>query len=434
MSERAPAILLIHVHATDNAGDAALLDMALIALREALPEGRVTIAMNAPDMRYDRREEGIEVAPSFIAVTQPGGRASTLRRVVALLAGGGQALAAAWLWRLFRRMPPLPNRGLRRLLAQYAAADLVVSCPGNIFASTGKAGLPVLLSALTVAIGLALGKPLYVLPQSVGPLTKGWQRRLVGALYRRARVVMVREPVSLRFASSLGIPADRLHLVPDLAYAYPAAATRGVDPALLARVSALPRPIVGVTAINRLLSAVEGPVWDAYERGLAEGLAAFAVKRGGSVVFFPQVTGPAEREDDRIAARRIAAAMSDADSRFAVLALEEKLSPAELKALYAGVDLFVGTRMHSVIFATSAGVPTLCIEYLSKTRGLAEMMGLEGWVLDLREVTGDRLRERLDALWGARNDVRADLLRQLPEMADAARRAGALIRSDIRGR
>lgn len=433
MPERAPAILLINVHATDNAGDAALLDMALVALREALSDSRITVAMNAPDPRYDRPEEGVAVARSFIAVTQPAGSASTLRRVLALLWGGGQALIAALFWRLFRRLPPLLHRDLRGLLAHYAAADLVVSCPGNIFASTGKAGLPVLLSAVTVAIGAAMGKPLYVLPQSVGPLTKGWQRRLVGWLYRGARVVMVREPVSLRFAQSLGIPAARLHLVPDLAYAYPAAGERDVAPALLARVSGLPRPIVGVTAINRLLSAVDAVVWDAYERGLAEGLAAFAVAQRGSIVFFPQVTGPAEREDDRIAARRIAARIAHIAPSVAVLSLEEKLAPAELKALYARVDLFVGTRMHSVIFATSAGVPTVCVEYLSKTRGLAEMMGLDRWVLDLREVTGSRLRERLDALWDARDAARADLLRQLPSMTDAARRAGALIRSDLRG-
>lgn len=430
VSMRPVEVLLLNVHSSDNAGDAVLLEMALAVLREALPECRVTIAMNTPDPRYHRPVQGVEVAPSFVCATQPSHSASLVRRIAALVSAGVLALFSAVIWRCLRRLPPLPVGPWRQLLEQYAAANVVVSCPGNIFASTGKVGLPLVQAAITVGIALLMGKPLYVLPQSVGPLRKRWQRALVGWLYRRARVVMVREPVSLRTAQGLGIQSTRLHLVPDLAYAFPAAPASEIAPHLLEVLSGLPRPLVGVTVINRLISSVGPDVWDHYEQGMAQGLSRFVGAHGGSVVFFPQVTGPTEREDDRIAARRIRSLLP---AHIPVLVLEDQLPPGVLKALYAQADLFVGTRMHSVIFATSVGVPTLCIEYLHKTRGLAEMMHLDQWRLTIQEITGTRLTEALDALWCTRDEVGEQLLRELPQMRDLVHRASELIRSDYDG-
>jgi colanic acid/amylovoran biosynthesis protein len=425
VTRSSPRVLVINLHATENAGDAALLEMAIVALREALPGCSLTLAMNVPDARYCEPQSSINVVPSFIRATQPVS-GSSAERVARLLVFGSIALLSALCWRVLRVLPPSPA-GLRAILRAYAGADLVTSCPGNIFASTGKLGFPLLLSAVTVAIALAMGKPLNVLPQSIGPLRSRWERTLVGMIYRRARVVMVREPVSLRLAQHLGIASARLRFIPDLAYAYPAAHWTVVPRELRVRLDQLPHPLIGVTAVNRLLSAVDDSVWSAYEAGLAEGLTRFAEQRGASVVFFPQVTGPSEREDDRIAARRIAALMPP---EVDVVLVDDQLSPGELKALYGRTDLFVGTRLHSVIFATGMGVPTLCVEYLSKTRGLAEMLGLERWRLDLPQVTGKNVDRALSELWEARAEVRKALQEKLPEMTGAVRRASELIRSE----
>ena len=43
--------------------------------------------------------------------------------------------------------------------------------------------------------------------------------------------------------------------------------------------------------------------------------------------------------------------------------------------------------MHSNIFALSETVPVIAIGYLHKTRGIASMLGMDRWVLDIQTIT-----------------------------------------------
>jgi polysaccharide pyruvyl transferase WcaK-like protein len=117
-----------------------------------------------------------------------------------------------------------------------------------------------------------------------------------------------------------------------------------------------------------------------------------------------------------------------------VILVNEPLSPELLKGLYGLMDLFVATRLHSGIFAVGMRVPTLLIEYLAKTRGLAESMGLEEWRLDLAEISDQLLWNRLEALWLGRAAVQQHLSRTLPLLEQQALLAGKLIAEDFHGR
>jgi colanic acid/amylovoran biosynthesis protein len=247
-------------------------------------------------------------------------------------------------------------------------------------------------------------------------------------LYSRARIVMVREPLSLRLAGELGLPAERLRLIADPAFALPVQAPDPASPYVQA-IAKYEGPRLGVTAINRLLRRVDADAWERYESALAYGLGNFIREFGGQVIFFPQVTGPSEREDDRIAARRIKARMGNPPQ---VILCEETLSPAALKGLYGMVDAFVATRMHSAIFAVAMRVPTLLIEYLSKTRGLVEMLDQEEWCIQLTEMTDNLFWSKLRALWEQRAEVRQGLDRVVPGVIADARRAGQLVAEDYR--
>ena len=168
---------------------------------------------------------------------------------------------------------------------------------------------------------------------------------------------------------------------------------------------------MGVTVINRLIRNVSADIWERYETALADTLGGFARTHDATVVFFPQVIGPSEREDDRVAARRIIARMGLGAK---AILLEEPVPPALMKALYCEIDILIATRMHSAIFALSNGVPTLMIEYLHKVRGLAEMLGLAEWTLSLSEMDASRLAQMLDALWADRKAVHHHLDEIMP--------------------
>jgi colanic acid/amylovoran biosynthesis protein len=418
-------ILLINIHASENAGDAAGLEMCIKSLESAFPRATITIPMNKPDLRYQERDpERVRILPSIGAHCGSDRDERRFgRQIWELVRLLMVTLPAAFSYRGWRRLPPWTPEGWRDLLLSYAEADLVVSCSGNIFAMTARWGLPFIIAAYTVAYALLLRKPFYVMPQSIGPFSSPWQAAVLRRLYSHAGIVMLREPLSLRLAGDIGLPAGRLRLTADPAFALPTVAP-DPDSAYVQAIEEHEGPRLGVTAINRLLRRVDAEAWERYESALAYSLGNFIREFGGQVIFFPQVTGPSEREDDRVAARRIKQRMGNPSQ---VILCEEALPPTVLKGLYGMVDAFVGTRMHSAIFAVSMEVPTLFIEYLSKTRGLVEMLGQEEWCIEVTQITDDLLWSKLKALWERRAEVRQELARILPNMVADAARVGQIV-------
>lgn len=65
-----------------------------------------------------------------------------------------------------------------------------------------------------------------------------------------------------------------------------------------------------------------------------------------------------------------------------VAVLDGDFAPGQLKDILGQMDYFVGTRMHSNIFAMSVGVPTTAIKYEEKTQGIMTMLGMETSIFD----------------------------------------------------
>ena len=420
MRRNAPTILLTNFHSQANAGDAALLQIAAGHLRAAFDSPRLIVAANYP-AEAGLRRLGVEVAPSPGALAGCFEPASPWRQLSRLAAG----LLAARPGRTGHAPP-----GWQPLLAAYTEADLVISCAGNPFFSMGRFGWPLLVSASALWLALRCQKPLYLLPQSLGPFRRPWEARLMSSLCRRARLVFVREPLSLRQAQGWGLPAARLRPAPDLAFDFPPAGA-GEAAACLRRWGWSPHiPAAGVTALPRLTRALTAESLEAAYRALGIALGRLCGEHGVRLFFFPQSSGPTTAEDDRLAARRVMARLPPAAS--AVL-IDEPLEPALLKACYGQMQRFIASRLHSGIFALGMGTPALFIGYLSKTRGVLESLGLQDWLVELEAACPERLSARIDALWQEGEAQRAALAGRLPLLAAEARCAASQIAEDFRG-
>lgn len=423
-------ILVVGLHSTRNVGDAVLLEAAVQQLRHGFPDCFITLAMN--DTRYIPTQADVAVVASITAMARPYGEDGGTRwHFGHLLAAAGAALVDTACRRAVGRHWPLLSHEQAALHRAYAEADLVVCCPGNVFFTMGRFGLPFLCTAAGMAQALALGKPLYVMPQTVGPFTRERDRRIARAILSRARLVYVREPTSVAVLESLGLGPPLVRLVPDLAFAYrPDTGSQAED--VLAHYGLLDRangPYLGVTVVNRMLRRIPESTWRSYEAAVAAAVSGFLDRHGGRAVFFPQVTGPTVREDDRVAARRVVEQMPSCRDR--AVMVDELMPPASLYAAYGAMDLFLATRMHSAIFAISAAVPTLAIEYLGKTEGMMRMAGMERWVLRLAELEGHTLLSRLEDLYAGRNEEKQRLTAVVPELAARASGVGEAIAKDF---
>lgn len=108
-------------------------------------------------------------------------------------------------------------------------------------------------------------------------------------------------------------------------------------------------------------------------------------------VFVPQVI--MNGDDDRVFANKIKNSLLDSDN---LIVLEEDYSPYELKYLISKFDQFLGTRMHSNIFASTVCKAPVAIAYEKKTNGIMEKLGLSEYVVDIENVNTDILKKMLN--------------------------------------
>jgi colanic acid/amylovoran biosynthesis protein len=244
-------------------------------------------------------------------------------------------------------------------------------------------------------------------------------------------MVLVREEVSLQQIRQSRIANPQVYLQPDMAFSFAAASsdeafrwlqTSGIE-------AGGNTPLLGVTAINWGAQTGQHVLQTEYESALAGAVRYFVERIHGKVLFFPQVAGAIASADDRLPARRVIESLSDLNDQ--VLLVELPPPPAVLKAAYGLMDIFIGTRMHSNIFALSTGVPVLAIAYRHKTQGIMHMLGLDEWNIDIQAANGSILTERMDALWEHRKDVREHIQHVLPPIIEASNRTGYIIANDF---
>lgn len=421
-------ILVINVHSMTNAGDAALTLEMLRQLRIHFPDSRITLAMDDP-LPLDGEIHVIRSPMHWCKSVS--GDGPSVWRIGQLARFLPASLLSVVAFRLLGRCCFLGmTQQQRDTVRAYFDADLVISKPGGFIYTSGGIGLPFLLTIYTIAVALWCGKPHYMLPQSIGPIRRGWQRRLTRWVLNRSRLTMIREPVSTREMADVGVRRERWVEVADMAFAFPPA-SKDEAQAWLARHGVTPdpaHPCVGVTAINWQAQNGAFNLQARYEDALCAALARFASAHAARLIFFPQTIGPTIEQDDRVVARRLAARMAGASD---VTVIEEQAPPDVMKAAFGQMDLFVGTRMHSNIFALCGGVPVVAIGYLHKTQGVMSMLNLQRFVVDINDLDAAHLLERLEEAWGERAQLRRDILSSVSDLAVSAQRAVDLIVQDL---
>ena len=254
-----------------------------------------------------------------------------------------------------------------------------------------------IVSKLTVMIART---PLVLAPQTIGPFHRRltqWPARFV---MNRAKLVVTRDHPSTELAESLRVRTpivESTDVAMRLPYE-PPNATNDLPPKLRLgmNVSGLLMN-GGYTGPNMFGLTFDYRAWTTalLERLVARPdvevhLVAHVLPEGGSI------------EDDY-------AACSDLASRFPSVRLAPSFtSPSEAKTYIAGLDAFMGARMHACIAAFSSGVPVLPIAYSRKFSGLFGSLGYDHLV-DCRQDTDDeattKVFEFLDHVDQARDDL-----------------------------
>jgi colanic acid/amylovoran biosynthesis protein len=377
-----------------NKGDAMLVLALHDALRRRYPDAAITFSSWDPE--GDGPRYGLPVVPQ--PLTFDPGRWARLRRRTKRwwpLAPVAQTWAfvatALILWRT-----GLARRGaVRRLLpaswqpvfAEVDRCDVVVAVPGGWLLAPRATSLGYLTHVATLAVAVAARKPIVLSPASIGPFARP-HRTLAAWLLRHVDVVVLREDD----VDDLGVEVrgDRPRVLrgADLAFAFPLlddAPTGSVGATASGR-----RMRVGISVRRHTFPTAHpddrSGLWQRYLDVVAEVADRLQRDHGAEVVFVAQGTGPFGHDPDT---SRLVAERCRETAHLTVL--DEDLDLDALQRLYAGCDLFIGTRTHAAVLAARLGVPVVSIAYEAKGVALMRAMGLEAFAVDIAELDADEL-------------------------------------------
>jgi polysaccharide pyruvyl transferase CsaB len=252
----------------------------------------------------------------------------------------------------------VPRAAPAAVLAALARCDLLVSGGGGLLQdATGPASVPYYLGVILLA--RALGKPVMVYAQGIGPLAAPWARRAL-RLLRSAAAITVRDAESAEWLKGAGVPAERIEVTADAALALPPPqrAPAGEPPPELAA--------VGLTRGQRAVALAPRPYGDTrFAAKLAAVADALQERLGARAVLVPM-----QLPEDVAACERVAAAM-----RRPAPVLRERPAPHRYAEVFAGFEVVVGMRLHALILAALAQAAPVGLSYDPKIDAFLEGLG-----------------------------------------------------------
>jgi polysaccharide pyruvyl transferase CsaB len=339
-------IALTGYYGFGNAGDDAILQSIVSSVRSIDPDCRVTVITypyaDLEDVRSLADVEAVDGA-DLAGIDQ------AVRQADALIVGGGGLIQ-----------------------------DYLVSDPNARFTPDQHN-----LGFWTTVAALARGRGVPVMTWSIGigPLTTAEGRDEARLFFACVDTVTVRDEPSADLARALGVTSPLIAADPALLLS-PAAA----DPiAAQAEIEDLP-----TSGATRIVVSVRHWGDDSWVEPLAAGLDQLVETRDADVIFVPFQQSGRGLANDALMSTKVAARMTQR-ARRAVLGAES--TPAEKLAALASADLVIGMRLHSVIFAAIANVPTVALVYDPKVEIAMGRLGLASQCLAVEGLTSDSIVE-----------------------------------------
>lgn len=301
----------------------------------------------------------------------------------------------------------VPRFNIPAVLREMRTARLLISGGGNLLQNTTSARS---LFYYTTIIRLAKrrGLRVFVLGNGLGPILGEKYERDVAKTLALADRITLREPQSLDYAASLGIPRGRLTLSADPALLLTPADARRVD-YILKNVENVPLFAVSLRSFATLRSEeVDGADEDSFAATFAAEVDAIAARTGAKPLYILM-----QSSRDRALTEKVNAA---AAVKGEILG---GLTAREIMGVLGRCEFVISMRLHLLIYAVAVGKPPLGISYDPKIDAMMHYMGCAK-PLRVAGLRGGTLADAAAALSGAPlSDAAIEHLKALA-LADAS--------------
>lgn len=375
---QSPKILLSGYFGLDNLGDEAIFEAMVHDFRAQCPEVQLSALVARPD-----RAQQLQV--------------KTYRR-----------------------------KHLPSILQAMRECDLFVSGGGGLIQDSTGIGSVVYYLGL-IQLAASLGKPTYLYAQGFGPVRSRWGRRLVSWLSPSIRLATFRDEDSLRDFRALASPK-----VPAFVTADPALLLPPSPPAEL-------RQLLQNEGLSGEISTFDGPTGGHSGSGP---LVAITLRPWPGLPFEAIASALRQFQQEHKARYAILAFHPDHDlpichALYEALEGPRRLlqpgwTPAQIAGFLRCCDLIVGMRLHSLILAAGAQVPSIGLSYDPKVERFAQRAGAVP--MRLENISSEGLSKALHHLIQGRHQARQIARPRIEAMEKAARKTTLAALELARGR
>ncbi len=256
----------------------------------------------------------------------------------------------------------------------------------------------------TLYLARLFGQKTMLYANGVKLLHKKFNILVTKAVLNKIDLITLRENQSLIQLKKLGITKPKITITADPAVTtYPCSDTRAKEILKKEGVS-FSKPLIGICVRE----------WKGYEKKCSHEIASFAdtlyEKYGFITVFIPMQQ---KYIDDSIISLQISQLMKSP-----TYILSEYYSAEEIMGVIKQLDILLGMRLHSLIFATCCEVPSIAIEYEPKVRGFMDYIHLSNLIAgNVKEVTATDMLNTYEYIASHKNNI----IKQLGEQTEIMR-------------
>lgn len=284
------------------------------------------------------------------------------------------------------------RRAFLKVIKEIKATDVLINGGGSLF-QDATSSRSLLYYVAQMRLARLYGKKTASISCGVGPVNRWFNRRLVRREIERSAFTTLREPESFEFLKSIGLDCDNMKkhgseiaVTADLAVGLGRQdPSRGKE--ILGEFFKLDRPIVAMALRAKdFRPSLENSAYSISELKKA---ANALIKKGYDILFMPFFRG----EDN---------ALSDYLCEFEqsknAIFLNDRYSVIDYISILGSCKMLVGTRLHSLIFATMAATPFIGISYDPKVDAFLHLIKKEP-LFDSKSFSAERLLDSIDAVY-----------------------------------
>jgi polysaccharide pyruvyl transferase CsaB len=298
-------------------------------------------------------------------------------------------------------------RGFLSTLKAIRSSDLLVVGGGGLLQDSSSLG-NLLLHLSRILIARILNTKVVCAGLGVGPIKPGWRRILTSHLLRYVALIGVRDTASAAFLYQLKVPAQKIRKTADFVMAmdFSLAFQEDLICQEFRRLRNQGSKLIGLSVRpfpgkHKNLSK-QDPVFYRFLDNLTEAMSRIAKQHEAHIVLISM-----HPLQDALLFKPIRDRIKQSTP---LLSLPSHLSPRQLMTVISLLDILVGMRLHSLVFAARSGVPFVGLSYDTKVEEFCLLMGQE-YCLNLDHFSSSTLVKKFEIIWNAREEFRGRILK-----------------------